>query len=150
MRAALLVSLMLCLAPSWRQIAETPTDRFLVNDARTESDEDGRRVRVWEKRVFKLDTPEGKEEQEEEAAYLRSKGVKAKDAEHYTYSTQFREYLCKEGRVHWLAFYYNRDDGKIISEKSKDELADSWQSPAPESANEELMLDACKKPVELQ
>lgn len=91
---------------------------------------------------------EGRAARRDIIADLKTRGVE--DADRFAYSTHFREYLCRDGRLRWLHLRYHRDDGKIIYEPSVKALAEMWQSPTPESPNETLMLDACKGKPELQ
>jgi hypothetical protein len=145
MRFVLLSVLLLLAAPvEWRKVASTSQATYYVADERTDRDE--REVRVWEKTV-PLDTEEGREYAAGLVRELEAKGVRK--AGQLAYVTSRRRYKCGEGQAAFEQIIYHDRSGRVLDRVSSEKLM-RWESPAPDSIGEALMLDACKRPVESQ
>lgn len=145
MRIAILFALLL-LAPqaAWRRVALTSQAVYSVADART--DRSRGEVRVWE-RVDPRETPEGRKHLADIRRELEERGVE--QAASVAYMTARHVYRCEEGQSAFEQFIYHDRRGDIVTQ-DPEELLGKWISPAPDSASEKLMLDACKRPVEMQ
>jgi hypothetical protein len=150
MKRAIILLTLACLAPTqkteWRYVNHTKETDFFASDART--DREGSTVRRWEKQTIRDDTPEGKKHRAEMIDFLATH-VEREEAEQYGYSTANREYDCRKGSVRFLQFHYYKADGSVIY-STPDSQLNKWQSPPPDSIDEAMMLDACKKSVEMQ
>jgi hypothetical protein len=145
-RAAIILLSVLCLsAVNWRYVGQTKEAKYYVTDARTDRREDGH-VRTWEKTDWRDDTEEGRAQRRAEEKEIEgAKGEAA--ARSYSYSTINVEYDCKGGLARVLQVLHHARDGKVLY---SDDTARKWLSPPPASIAEAMMLDACKRPVEMQ
>jgi hypothetical protein len=123
----------------WRLVGETKVEHFYVSDART--DRDGGRVRRWEKIV------PATEARRREYVRLLSGLVGEKKAAGFSHDLTRREYDCPGGVARTVAQLYQDGEGGLVYETPAEDLG-RWRSPSPDSAEETLMLDACKREPE--
>lgn len=141
--AAILFALLsLAVAAEWRRVASTSQAVYYAADART--DRSGGEVRVWEK-IAPLDTEAGREYAESVRAQLADRGVAR--PERLAYMTTRRRYRCADGQAAFEQLLYHDARGEIIARDPPERLM-RWESPAPDSIGERLMLDACKQEAE--
>jgi hypothetical protein len=140
--ALLILAAVLPAAADWRLVGQTKAERFYVSDART--DREGDRVRRWEK------AEPATEARRLEYVELLSRLTTREKAAHFSHDLTRREYDCPGGAARMLAqLYQDKDGGRIYA--TPDEDLGRWRSPVPDSAEETLMLDACKgAPAESQ
>ncbi|HEX7318647.1 MAG TPA: surface-adhesin E family protein [Pyrinomonadaceae bacterium] len=139
MRIAILCALLLLTASQWRLVGETTQERFYVSDERT--DRDGDRVKRWEK------IEPSTEARRLEYVRLLAGFVGEKKAAVFSHDLARREYDCPRGEARTVQQLYQDGRGRLIYETPAEDLG-RWRSPAPDSAEETLMLDACKRPIE--
>jgi hypothetical protein len=145
MRFVILSLLVLLATPAeWRRVTSNSQATYYVADSRTDRDE--REVRVWEK-VIPADTAEGREYAAAMRRDLEALGVRR--PERLAYLTARHRYRCDEGQAAFEQTLYHDAKGAVIARHPTERLM-RWESPAPDSIGEELMLDACKRPPEMQ
>jgi len=138
MKRAILFAALLCLAftqkVEWRLVGQGKTEKFYVDDQRTEHD--GRVVRRWERQVPRDDTPEGKE-------FLKGQVAGLVKAAALAYTTSESEYDCEKGLARFLQVRFLDSEGRIIYETPAKKLG-GWKPPPAGSVSEALMRDACE------
>lgn len=139
--AILILAAVTLTAADWRLVGETKAERFYVADART--DREGDRVKRWEKAVPVT------EARRLEYVRLLAGIVGEKKAGRFSHDLMRREYDCARGEARTVQQLYQDAGSGLIYEIPAADLG-RWQSPAPDSAEESIMLDACKRHAEMQ
>lgn len=67
----------------------------------------------------------------------------------YAYHLMRREYDRAGGRWRTLEILAYDARGNLLYKAPAEALGGGWESPAPESATETMMRDACKRPREV-
>lgn len=137
--AILILAAVLSAAAEWRLVGESKLERFYVADART--DRDGGRVLRWEKII------PATEARRREYVEILSRLTTREKAAGFSHDLMRREYDCPGGTARTVAQLYQDRDGGLIYETPTEDLG-RWRSPSPDSAEETLMLDACRREPE--
>lgn len=144
MKRAILFAALLFLAftqkEDWRLVGQGKTEKFYVDDQRTEHE--GHVARRWEKQVPRDDTDEGKEFLKGQVAGL-VRDVGEEKAAALAYTASESEYDCDKGLARFLRLRYLDSEGKVIYETPAKKLG-GWKKPPSGSASEALMRDACE------